>query len=309
MDIQSKKGFSLPEILSVLAIIGLLVTITAGAMRNTADDSTVIAALNQMKVINDGVVLFYKDFGCIPEEVHINTAPGANRGPEYDKHNMNPEYATRFLCLPRDFSNSEINSLHKRLDRYGNLKDAEDFRPGYYFMFQCLASLNPERFNRGVSPTVRSYHAIVSLITDPLYGSRSWTTPYLEANSRFNASALNQKDDTQYPAIFYSDHSMFEEAVLLPVISTPWADDIEVRAREAEPEDPALAEELRKGKYYQIMVYSRNNSKIKYDSQTDEIVGIIWGHWIQVPETAVVISRGPDGLPGTEGDDDTIGAE
>ena len=292
MNIQSKKGFSLPEILVALTIIGLLVTLSVGAMKNTTDDSQVIVSLNQMNSIREAAALFYKDFGCIPEEIHGNA-------PLYYTFNMNPEYTTRFLCLSRDCSDSEIidnfaNSFtylnrHKKLDT--SLIN-EDFRPGCFFMFQSLDKLNSERVGN------LDYNTVKYLITDPVYSSRSWTASYLEANSQFDATALNQNDDTHYPYEFYSDAYKFKEDVFLPVISTPWAANLESEAMEAEVDAPDLAAKLRKGKYYQILVYSRNtreNNKGAY--------------WIQVPETAVVISRGPDGLPGADGDDETVGAE
>ncbi len=301
MFIQSKKGFSLPEVLVALVIIGFIVTIAVGAMRNTVDDSKVIAALNQMNSIKEAAALFYSDFGCIPEEVHPNTASGQDSGHKYDSLNMNTEYATRFLCLPRDCSDSEIIDFSNLWNSNGWI-NVDDFRPGCYFMFQGLSKLFSERFGTLHNSKVRS------LITDPVYGLRSWTDTYLEANSQFNATALNRKDDTHYPAEFYSDADRFNDDVFLPVISTPWADDLESQALDAESDAPALAAEYRKGKYYQILVYSRNTGVITY-MPSGEIKEMLWDEWVQVPETAVVISRGPDGLPGTEGDDTTIGAE
>jgi prepilin-type N-terminal cleavage/methylation domain-containing protein len=305
MNLPAKKGFTLIEILAALVIIGFLISLAASQVRERAEDGEIVAALNQMnsirKAVTDG---FYRDFGCIPEEVHVLAQSGPQASPRYYQLNMNPEYATRFLCLPRDCSNSEIMDLfNRRWDRYGNWIDEEDFRPGCYFMFQCLDKINSERLGN------LDYYAVSPLIADPVCGSGSWTGPYLEANSRFDATALNQKDDTQYPYEFYSDYGMFEDDhVFLPVISTPWADDLEEAALEAEASDLDLAAELRKGKYYQILVYSRNTGEVTY-SPSGEIRIIRWSDWIQVPETAVVISRGPDGLPGAEGDDQTVGAE
>ncbi len=291
---NTPNGFSLLEIMVVLAIIGLFVTISAGALRDTTDDAEVISALSQMDSIRQAVIDgFYKDFGCIPEEVHGKIS-GVGNNPEYRK---NPEYATRFLCLQRDCGDSEFK-IKTFIDEYTKDSDSkwsgfndDDFCPGCCFMFNCLENLFSERLGKNL----KNY--IPLLMTNPVYGFQSWTGPYLEANSQFNATALNQSDDTRYPADFYSDSSTFEDdPVILPVISTPWADGLEASALEIEADDPSYAAQLRKGKYYQILVYSR-------DAGDDSSL------WIQVPETAVVISRGPDGMPGSEGDDGTVGAE
>ena len=291
----SKNGFTVLEILVVLSIIGVFVTICAGTIKDTANDAEMIAALGIMNSIRQAVANgFYKDFGCIPEEVQ-KTGSGAAHTVSY---NNNPEYATRFLCLKKDCSDSDIQTLLKKYKSadWTDFNDG-DFRPGCCFMFKCLENL--------VSVDLGTvYTHIEALMTNPVYGTRSWTGPYLEANSQFNATALNQADDTRYPDDFYSDYSTFEgDPVLLPVISTPWSDGLEASALEIEAENPSLAAELRKGRYYQILVYSRNTGTTENGQDTYTSV------WIQVPETAVVISRGPDGLPGTDGDAGTVGAE
>jgi prepilin-type N-terminal cleavage/methylation domain-containing protein len=330
-----RTGFALVEIMAVLVIIGLLATLTAALTRDKLDEGKVIAAVSQMnsikKAVADG---FYRDFGCIPEEVHRpSDYPNAGAGHTVDSRegnvprNQNPEYATRFLCLERDCTNNEITELLSKCflnnqiwsSQASSCKAAaqkwggDNGCLGCAFMTKALWGMRDSNLFYFVDYGVDVLR--YSLMPDPSVGSKGWTGPYLACNSWINASALHRADGDQYPAIYYSDPSFmysspYFEAVTkdvhFPVITTPWADDLEAAAREAEADqNPDLAKELRKGRYYQILVYS--SLKLWND-----LLDPPWDEGFpgaQVPETAVIISRGADGLPGAAEDASTIGAE
>lgn len=340
-----RAGFTLVEILAVLTIIGLLAALTVACIRDKLDESKVIAALSQMnsikKAVTDG---FYKDFGYIPEEVHRSweypggsaTYPGGVSdvvsslnplyveagGEDYVLRNQNPEYATRFLCLEKDCTNDEIADV---LSLYSS-NTSESYQEavtwwgekehrGCAFMGWALREV---RDNLADDYNM-FYFLRYLLMPDPSVGRRGWTGPYLACNSRINATTLNRTDSDRYPDIYYSDPRLSTAAeaatedVYFPVITTPWADDLEAEARQAETDrDPDLAKELRKGRYYQMLVYS----SLKYYYRVSEggcengcLIVDADCPAVQVPETAVIISRGADGLPGTAEDASTIGAE
>ncbi len=329
-----RAGFTLVEIVVVLAIIGLLVTLTAALTRDKLDEGKVIAAMSQMnsikKAVADG---FYRDFGYVPEEVHRGAWVDSRVGPNGEAdtlRNQNPEYATRFLCLERDCTNEEIADL---FEDWGMANITPEFqeqqkkwggdngRLGCAFMTKALNEMRDRSW-----PEDFVYPLRYMLMPDPSTGGRGWPGPYLTCNSWINATALHGTDRDQYPAIFYSDPSLFslsgavKKDVFFPVIATPWADDLEAAARKAEADkNPDLARELRKGRYYQILVYSSLRSWYSNIAGADTFLFDSDGQAFfyedtmapgaQVPETAVIISRGPDGLPGTAGDASTIGAE
>ena len=309
----SFSGFTVLEILAALVIVGFLIALMVPRARNRLEDSEVIAALNHMNSIREAVSEgFYRDFGYIPEEAHWNGLEGV---PHSDSdslgvvRNQNPEYATRFLCMERDCTNEEITTYLWDHDlRNSEVEDVwlgEGGHPGCYFMAEALEQLVPTHV--GIPYPYHYYRYY--LLQDPAVGRRGWSGPYLEANSRFNATALNREDDWKYPDNFYSDADTVTEDVFFPVIVTPWADDLEATAMEAEAGAPALAAELRKGRYYQILVYSRNVAEIRTSGAGDSYVTVIGGHWEQFPETAVIICRGADGLPGSDSQAERLGAE
>ena len=324
-------GFTLVEIVVALMIIGLLAGLTAALTRDKLEEGRVIAALSQMNSIKNAVVDgFYRDFGHVPEEVHrACDYPNPGEGNTMDCHegtvprNQNPEYATRFLCLERDCTDQDIADL---VNAYANnpqvsrqLLQKTEARKwggdkghlGCAFMTRALWEVRDNNY----SPSFGNYMLDILrylLMSDPSVGRRGWPGPYLAGNSRINAGALHKTDGDQYPAVYYSDPGLNDHVeavtkdIYFPVITTPWADDLEASARQAEMDKiPALAKELRKGRYYQILVYSSLKLwNALLDPPWDE--GFPGA---QAPETAVVLSRGADGLPGTAGDASTVGAE
>ena len=166
----------------------------------------------------------------------------------------------------------------------------EDGHPGCYDMAICMRDLLGE-----------NSHAVVleHLLHDPHY-DKGWRGPYTRSNAIFNATEL---DSDTYPAD--SDGN----PVYLPVIATPWADELEKKAREAEKMgEPVPAREYRKGKYYQILIdvtfecVRRSGAQGKCSE---------W-KWKQLLDTARIICHGTNGLddggtqypvPGDIGDD------
>lgn len=323
-----RAGFTLVEIMVVLVIIGLLATLTAALTRGKLDESKVMAAASQMNSIKKAVVDgFYRDFGYIPEEVHrygVDSRVGSLEGEADTLRNQNPEYATRFLCLERDCTNGEIAdvfsvfstgqlpSLQVEAQKWGG----DDGRLGCAFMTRALHEMRDNALSSFLNTYMYSLRYLV--MTDPSVGRRGWTGPYLACNGRIDATALHRTDADQYPAIFYSDPGLqigpyaveaVTKDVYFPVITTPWADDLEATARQAEADkDPDLAKELRKGRYYQMLVYSRLKYWLEENTSGTYYLDTV-SPAAQVPETAVIISRGADGRPGTAGDASTVGAE
>jgi prepilin-type N-terminal cleavage/methylation domain-containing protein len=335
-------GFTLVEILLALVIVGVLATLAVMLTRDKLDDGKVTAALTQMdgirRAVADG---FYRDFGFIPEEVH-RTQDDPDSGSYHTlletdvPRNQNPEYATRFLCMERDCTNEEITDLLSvySISQTSSLKmqaqkwGGDSGRLGCAFMARALYEVRDNTLTDFLNDELSSLRYL--MMPDPSVGRRGWAGPYLACNSWINATALHRTDGDRYPAVYYSDpkiqHIMgpYAEAVTkdvyFPVITTPWADDLEAAARKAEADqNPDLARELRKGRYYQILVYSTPKYwyynvagavAFSYSSDSPASVGDDLGvPEAQVPETAVVISRGADGLAGSAGDASAAGGQ
>jgi len=292
-------GFTVLEVLATLIIIALLVTLTVSRTRNTLQDTEIITALNQMAGIRDAVAEgFYADFGFVPEEAH--NLPGMENIDIF--RNQNPEYVTRFLCLEKDCTDQDIKACLEDGDPWYFSLEEDILGNGHrycYFMARALSHLVAQAQEY-------DFEKILPLLSDPTI-ERGWSGPYLEPNAWINATALNRQDDEKYLDDFYSDANEVQEDALFPVITTPWADDLEAAALEAETkedeDDAALEAELRKGKYYQILVYSRFIPANFGGGTTSR------GRWEQVPETAVIICRGADGLPGSDSQAERLGAE
>jgi hypothetical protein len=110
-----------------------------------------------------------------------------------------------------------------------------------------------------------------------------WRGSYIRPNAMFNATEL---DPATYPA--GPDGS----PVCLPIIAAPWADALESQAREAAKKGkPELAQEFRRGKYYQIRV----------DTSLECIRRGVSGacaeaKWRQLNHTARIVCLGENGL-------------
>ena len=102
------SGFTLIEVVVVMAIIFFLAAIVYSQFGATTKKAAVICALNEMagikKAIRDH---FYLDLGLIPEDF----GPDGLRG----SGDENPHYATRYLCLKNDGAG---NPQYKEMERF-----------------------------------------------------------------------------------------------------------------------------------------------------------------------------------------------
>ena len=84
---KKSKAFTLLEIIIVIAIIGLLATLSVGYFANSRENASISIALKEMSEIKNAIRdRFYPDFALIPEDEE------------------NPAYAVKYLCLINDFS-------------------------------------------------------------------------------------------------------------------------------------------------------------------------------------------------------------
>ena len=65
---QKEKGFTLVELLVVVAIIGLLASIAIPAMQNAVDKSKQKATMGDMRQIGQGLSLYEVDFSYYPSD-------------------------------------------------------------------------------------------------------------------------------------------------------------------------------------------------------------------------------------------------
>ena len=123
------------------------------------------------------------------------------------------------------------------------------------------------------------------------YESRGWQGPYLKNPTGVIDATYFNKD--QYPEIDKSH-------IYLDTIHTPWAASCEEKAREVEADNPDLAKEYRKGKYYQILcpqiTLTEPVAHIKF------MQGRVFDSWkprvCEIPKnSAYILCRGADCLP------------
>jgi general secretion pathway protein G len=98
--LRAKRGYSLMEILIVVAIIGLLVTLVAPQLFGRLDQSRVTAATAQIRMLRSALDSFRLDNGRYPTEAEglaaLVTAPGGDlggtwRGPYLDGGRLPPD--------------------------------------------------------------------------------------------------------------------------------------------------------------------------------------------------------------------------
>ena len=236
---QAGSGFTLLEVLTVLAVIGFMVTVVSVFANRNFGDYRLQQAINDMNRIKTAILDgFYPDTGLIPQSVG-----------KLDGAEDHPEFATKYLCLKNDCNHEDIeNATYIKewwpcgsdqfphsgaICRYRYVK-CDELCPGscefkklcHWFRFMT----NPGWDDYPEDGLIRR----VLLYSPPV--KQVWNGPYLEGNATV--------EDVENEAGGY-----------IPVIATPWASDIERAAGDAEDEgDNSLAERYGKGKYYHIHV-------------------------------------------------------
>ena len=123
------------------------------------------------------------------------------------------------------------------------------------------------------------------------YESRGWQGPYLKNPT--GVIDATYFDKNQYPEIN-------ESHIYLNTIQTPWAARCEEKAREVEANDPDLAKECRKGKYYQILCPQVTLTEPV--THKDFMKSRVFDYWkprvCEIPKnSAYILCRGADCLP------------
>ena len=231
---QAGRGFTLLEVLTVLAVIGFMITVVSVFANRNFGNYSLQQAINDMNriktAIRDG---FYRDTGLIPQSIG-----------KLDGAEDHPEFATKWLCLKNDCNQEDIENAtyakewlpldsNAAICRYQYLKCDELCSGGCEFKKLCTW------FSFMTNPGWDDYPE-GGLIKRVLLCNTSvkqvWNGPYLEGN-------ITVEDGED------------EDGGYIPVIATPWASGIEQAALDAEDEgNDFLAERYRKGKYYHIHV-------------------------------------------------------
>ena len=259
---QAGRGFTLLEVLTVLAVIGFMVTVVSVFANRNFGDYRLQQAIKDMDkiktAIRDG---FYRDTGLIPQSASemIREECGWEwvgypyyedqwicHGVSYMEDDY-PEFATQYLCLKNDCEEEEIrDAIHSvevglnsddlktrtdyvRCDELGSDGNCQFGKLCRFFYFMTKPSnwsLYPAD-----GPIKRAF------LYNPIF-KQGWNGPYLEGNT----IAVDQDGDN------------------VPLIAVPWASDIEQVARDEG--DDALAEKYRKGKYYHIRVKLELNKEL-----------------------------------------------
>ncbi len=230
---QAGRGFTLLEVLAVLAVIGFMVTVVSVFANRNFGNYSLQQAINDMDKIKtsirDG---FYRDTWLIPQST----------GKLIDGED-HPEFATKYLCLKNDCEPGDIrNATYTKEWKSGRPKlEGAKIHFDYVKCDElCSGSCELKKLCRFFYVMTKNDWDIYPedgtmkrvLLYDPGF-KQGWNGPYIEGN----AMIMDQAGD------------------YVPVIATPWAADIEQIAREAKEEgDKSLAEKYRKGKYYHIRV-------------------------------------------------------
>jgi prepilin-type N-terminal cleavage/methylation domain-containing protein len=274
-------AFTLIEILTVLVIIGIMVTGTAIAWQRVlgrvVEDVPVAAALGDMKAIKDAIVAgLYPDLGkCIP--------CGAD-----------PVLTTPYLCLAGCSEEEIVETEYKYLycDRFGTCEE-----------FECVGyeELSPEckewiRLLTGSDHNKECGDSPKGLLKGKLiskgviwnkYRAKGCRGPYMEPNATLDATYF---DPVSYPPDAQGND------IYLDAIATPWANECEKMAIKVENQDPELAKEYRKGKYYQVLKPQQTRC-IDRDRRGN---CVMYG-W-EISDNACIVCRGADCLPGPYND-------
>ena len=210
-------AFTLIEILTVLVIIGIMVTGTAIAWQRVlgrvVEDVPVAAALGDMKAIKDAIVRsVYPDLGYIPCAAEDSV------------------FTTSYLSFGYD--QVEIDGV--------------------------------DAWNK--------------------YRSKGWRGPYIEPNSTLNATYFD-------PDLYPPDQDGND--ISFGAIATPWAQKCEELAIQVKDQDPQLAKEYRKGKYYHILKPEQTRCV-----ERDQFGTCIKYGWAISSGSACIVCRGENCLPG-----------
>ena len=241
---KKDRGFTLLEILTVLTIIGFMITAVSVVMSRSIDDFSIQQAVNDMDkirvAVRDG---FYRDTGLIPQSFNIDIIT----------QEPYPEFATQYLCLKNDCDQDNIKrATHNMLvgmtmwgrnrttpadyvkcDELGSSGTCQLRKLCWFFYYMTKPS--NFTFYPKDGPIKRAF------LYNPGF-KEGWNGPYLEANT----TARDQDGDD------------------VPLVAVPWASGIEQAAREAEENgDESLGALYRKGKYYHIRVKLEENKELR----------------------------------------------
>ena len=279
----TSKAFTLLEILTVLLIIGIMVTVTTialyGDRGKNLDCLPVMSALNDMKAIQDAIVKgFYPDVGRVPRgggapifttalslqamcsEKEINDAT-------YDvliDHGMargDKPCADTFKCLDVGQLSTcckvFLYALTGKTGYYHNEECHRQNRNGILLSKQICRLTSRKYCKCGATINYGNTNDVISGWNR--YYEKGFRGPYIETGTSVNA--------TYFEPELYPPQESDGEPVLLPAISIPsvWAGELEKKAIEAEKSgDEDLAKEYRRNKYYQILNPKDENDKLAF---------------------------------------------
>jgi prepilin-type N-terminal cleavage/methylation domain-containing protein len=231
-------GFTILELLVVLAIVGFFAIAIGSRLASVSDEAAVTTALEEMNNIKKAITdLFYPDLGFIPEDPgpdnRLVSASSSSAGDD-DR----PWFATRYLCLQEDRA------------RPTQPPDRLQFPQSHAMWVYLRSQINRRSPDDGGAKAM----AMAKLAWDR-YRQKGWRGPYMEQDIAVSL-------DPQNPAA-------------MPLIATPWADKCENLARQAEEAgEKTEAERLRRGKYYLIVTDTVRDTEGNYaaDKSTARIV-------------------------------------
>jgi general secretion pathway protein G len=135
---ETYKGFTLVELLVVMAIIGVLATLIVGGFRSSQMRGRDAARKGDLKEITNALEIFYSDYGKYPPAsgtqiagCSYNPATGAGAACIWGRSEFTDGKTTYFKVIPKDPSTGQsyiykVDSTKKKYQLYAHLENTQD---------------------------------------------------------------------------------------------------------------------------------------------------------------------------------------
>jgi type II secretion system protein G len=133
-----KKGFTLVELLIVMAIISILATLIVGGFRSSQMRGRDGARKSDLKQISNALELFYSDYGKYPPAsgtqiaaCSYNPATGAGAACTWGTSEFSDGKTSYFKIVPKDLSSGQnyiykVSSTQNKYQLYAHLENTQD---------------------------------------------------------------------------------------------------------------------------------------------------------------------------------------